>query len=56
VGYEDWKWEYGEWSYELGAPEAGWLAIREWEFAAAWGAGEEGGDVDVYVDEYGNTM
>jgi hypothetical protein len=52
MGYEDWKWEYGEWSYELGAAEAGWLAFGEWEFTAAWGAGNESGHIDIYVVEY----
>ena len=54
MGYEDWKWEYGEWPHELGTAEAGWLAFGEWEFtAAAWGEWDKVGNVDIYVVEYG---
>lgn len=49
MGYEDWKWEYGEGPYELGTTKAGWLALRRWEFPAAWRPGEEGRDIDIYV-------
>jgi hypothetical protein len=50
VGFEGRKWEYGEWSCELGTAKAGWFAFGEWELtAAAWGERDEGGDVNIYV-------
>ena len=52
MGFEGRKWEYGEWSRELGTAKAGWLAFGEWELtAAAWGERDEGGDVNIFVVE-----